>query len=448
MSMRHILLHAIPVLLIAVPSHHVSAQTLHVLSGTAYDSVGRVPLAGAVVQAIRLDSAGHVTSRAWSATSDATGHYAIPGLPAGAFAVGFQHDALAVLGIESPLRIATMPENADVSLDLAIPPASIVQAHVCSNAQAGAVASLLVGYVRAPASTGPTDTTSLQVRWTEAAIDDGRLRSVPRSASLTVQDDGRFAACGMPTATPLSVTITRAGAGRLTQEVTIPDGGVLRHEFVLPALSSEQGTATIDGRVLDDKGAPVTTGRAVIGQLNVDVPVSDGRFTMSSLPAGSWTVSARAIGYAPAEATVVLTAHSHVQPTITLGKRVQTLDEVQVVAKSHDDTRGLDEIRDLRKLGIGTIFLAGDPALATAHILRDIVPLAHGFTVDGKDNILARFQGRKRCSPTIYVDGIRSAELVPIEQVLGVAMYPDMTGVPVQYRDLRNCAVILIWVKH
>jgi hypothetical protein len=34
-----------------------------------------------------------------------------------------------------------------------------------------------------------------------------------------------------------------------------------------------------------------------------------------------------------------------------------------------------------------------------------------------------------------------------MQDVLAVAMYPDLTGVPVQWRDPRTCAVIAVWTK-
>ena len=53
-----------------------------------------------------------------------------------------------------------------------------------------------------------------------------------------------------------------------------------------------------------------------------------------------------------------------------------------------------------------------------------------------------------RCRPTLYIDGVRSDTLVyPMKDVLAVAMYPDLSGVPVQWRDRRTQCVIAVWTK-
>src|SRR4051812_38527341 len=97
------------------------AQGDHVVHGVVFDSIAGAVLPGAIVQAVKLDSASHPTTRGWYGVADRNGHFSIAGIPAGRFAFGFQHDALAALGLDSPLRIVELSSANDVTVDLAIP---------------------------------------------------------------------------------------------------------------------------------------------------------------------------------------------------------------------------------------------------------------------------------------------------------------------------------------
>src|SRR5215207_11386344 len=88
--------------LLAAPALSFSQSRGTTVSGTVYDSVARTPLGGAIVQIVQVDSAA--ASRNFTATADARGSFRIDGLPRGKFGIGFQHNALDALGLESPLR--------------------------------------------------------------------------------------------------------------------------------------------------------------------------------------------------------------------------------------------------------------------------------------------------------------------------------------------------------
>src|SRR3954469_11615479 len=82
----------------------------HSIRGVVFDSIARAPLSGAVVQAAMFDSSGKdkrtigAPSRTFTAVSDSAGRFLLAGLPSGKYGLGFQHDALAALGIDSPVR--------------------------------------------------------------------------------------------------------------------------------------------------------------------------------------------------------------------------------------------------------------------------------------------------------------------------------------------------------
>src|SRR4051794_22929196 len=77
----------------------------HRLHGTVFDSIAHAALPGAVVQAVQMDSISGMKARAYTATTDERGRFTIGGVPTGRFVVGFQHEALNALGLDSPKRI-------------------------------------------------------------------------------------------------------------------------------------------------------------------------------------------------------------------------------------------------------------------------------------------------------------------------------------------------------
>ncbi len=122
-----------------------SAQKVHVVTGTVFDSVAGVPLAGAIVQVVQLDTALRATSHVVLGVTDGHGHYVIGGLPTGRVAIGFQRDALTALGLESPLRVVAVDGEADIIVDLAIPAGTVVRTRNCDTPANGD--GMLTGYV-------------------------------------------------------------------------------------------------------------------------------------------------------------------------------------------------------------------------------------------------------------------------------------------------------------
>src|SRR5512140_597755 len=135
--------------LLAAP---LEAQTTHVVNGIVYDSIAHTPLSGAVVQATlvdssRKDSDAVAAPRTFVAIADKSGHYRLTGLPAGRFAIGFQHDALNALGLESPLGAFELGADSSITMDLAIPSGAVVRARLCANAADGSHDGMLAGFV-------------------------------------------------------------------------------------------------------------------------------------------------------------------------------------------------------------------------------------------------------------------------------------------------------------
>src|SRR4051812_4448009 len=81
--------------------------------GTVFDSLAMSPLAGASIQMAPADSSA--APGPYAATSDSGGRFAIPGVPAGRYVIGFYHPALDTLGIEVRDRLLTVGGRAVTS---------------------------------------------------------------------------------------------------------------------------------------------------------------------------------------------------------------------------------------------------------------------------------------------------------------------------------------------
>ncbi len=143
------------------------------VSGVVFDSVAMQPLSGAVVQVVSMDDRSHIRT----ATSNDAGEFLVDSLPLGAYVLGFLHDRLDVLGIESALHRIDMQTSDNVEVRLVIPSAATIITHRCGNAPLGQAPSMYIGVVR------PTRTLTLIAhRWSlgchrvARALDDRRNR--------------------------------------------------------------------------------------------------------------------------------------------------------------------------------------------------------------------------------------------------------------------------------
>ncbi|MEP6691040.1 MAG: carboxypeptidase-like regulatory domain-containing protein, partial [Gemmatimonadaceae bacterium] len=137
-------------LMLAVPLAAALAQSgTATVSGTVYDSIARHPLGDAVVQLIAATPGGP----SYTTTADAAGRYAVAGVQAGHYSIGFYHPTVDSLGIDGPVRAVDVA-GGDTRVSLALPSARRMIAAICGvRATATDSTALVVGHLR-DASTG------------------------------------------------------------------------------------------------------------------------------------------------------------------------------------------------------------------------------------------------------------------------------------------------------
>jgi len=89
-------------------------------------------------------------------------------------------------------------------------------------------------------------------------------------------------------------------------------------------------TGAVVGVVTDKRTGGVIAGATIIAEGSSQAATSrgDGRFRLTGLPTGNYTIRARYVGYAPASAPVTVTANADVTANFALERSVQRLDEV------------------------------------------------------------------------------------------------------------------------
>ena len=323
---------------------------------------------------------------------------------------------------------------------------------ICSDAADGQAAAsecarggVLEGRI-VNANTGvPLDSVAVSVQWVQVTKRRSDIDLLPVSTRATM-DGAHYRVCGLPLNAPVRVRVISQDYATIDGEIVLPSASGLRRDFRLVPAALKQGTGIVSGRVVRTDGVPLSSGSVAIRGLDRDARIVDGRFTIDGLPAGSWAIEARSLGYTPGGVIIDVSADTVASATIALIERVHLLAGVTVTGMSSEDVRTLNYVLARKRVGFGTFVLPGDRRLMQALDLADVVQTAPGFR-RGKDTIEARTVGSGRCVPTVYVDGMRNPAYLQIDEVLAVAAFPDMTGVPVEYRDQRNCAVILVWMK-
>lgn len=424
------------------------APSAFVIQGVAFDSIAGRPLVGTTVE-VASTPPQHAPR---SVVTDSAGRYRFDGLVAGQYTVGFFTETLAALGLDDVTRNVTLAVDSVTDVDLAIPSSASVRAIRCGDIQTYST-GMLVGTVRDAERKATITGAKLTLKWTALALDAGTYRVVTEQATATIEGDGTFVVCHLPVDAALDLTVLAPGHRDVNGPVvTIPGNGIARLDVLLVDSGATSGPAMLRGRVVRESGKAVTSGRVVVPALGRDVPVQDGTFVVAGMPVGTWVAESRVIGVEPQAMVVTVTTDAIRPVTFTVSDHPQKLDVVSVIGKPSPQLRLLDEVLRRKRIGMGTTFLPGSPALQTATWVADVMKEARGFRFRSPTDI----RGRLDCKPVaVFVDGLRIPDgfanvdaFVRPNEVLAIETWPDILLAPVQYRVAAlGCALVLIWTK-
>lgn len=466
--MKRLLCAAMATWLIASPvlGQEAPASRRYKIRGTVFDSIVGVPLAGAVVQVAARGSEG----APHTVVTDSLGRFVVPNLPSGAFVVGFYHDNLTALGLDAPLAAVELSADSVVMVNLWIPSVPVVRALRCGGDISADAGGMLVGSLRDAEDGSAVHGAVLRLSWRALALDSANYRTVTERATAEIAADGSYLVCHLPVDATLDLEVTAPGHRALTgAAVVIPVSGVARLDIALVDTARKTGTSQIRGRVTRPSGQVVTTGRVIIAALGREVPIREGQFLLNDVPPGSWIVEARVIGSEPQPMLVSARDSAPTVVEMRVGESLQRLEAVTVVGKRDANTRLLDEVLRRKRIGMGTVFLPGSPALRSATFTSDVMKEARGFLYQGQGRITARGTSGGRCQYiAVYVDDILQPDgfngldtVARPSEVLAIETFPDILLAPVQYRIAKTvlstygsrspqtyCAVVLVWTKN
>ncbi len=446
------------------------------MRGVVFDSVAMQPLSGAVVQVVSTGD----PSRIRSATSNAVGEFLVDSLPRGAYVLGFLHDRLDVLGIESALHRVDVQTSDDIEVRLVIPSAATLVTHRCGNAPLGQAPSMFIGVVR------PTRTITLSARarvraqWTEVLAGPQGIERRSPVRFTEASENGFFAFCGVPTDVPI---LTRAFAGSDSSgvvELIAPTNGLLVRDLFIGAAnrvkspfpfeanrtisktSSVQitwvrGNGQLHGFVRTDDGKPIAGARVTVWDTGIDASTNvDGQFTLKALPIGTYTLETRGLGFQLRRQPVDVPEGAEGLVDVVLSVVAPTLDVVKVKAGANTSAVPLAEFERRRKSGFGHFLdetqIEQRAAMHTSDLFRGTPGMTIMPSVSAGDKVLMNAAGGGGlCVPAVFLNGVTITTdgnldaFVNPKEVRAVEIYSRVASVPVQFQSRNGCGSIVLW---
>ena len=438
--------------------------------GTVYDSVTRAPLALAEVQLVDPAHASHV----YNAVTDSTGAFTMSAVTPGRYVAGFFHPAVDALGIEPPLVAVEIAPGGPATVSLATPGPAAVMGAVCGARAPNDSSGMMAGIVHDADSGAPIPDARVVVSWQELLIGGHGLQQVQRRVPTQTRPDGAYAICGLPDDRVIASADSGARHSGLL-EVDVPTRGIVRRDFSVanpaaavavraestpgaPATTVLRGTARLVGIVRRPDGHPMSGARVTLWGSGLSATTgADGRFSLSGLPAGTFSAQARAIGYTPATTSVDLASNQTASTSITLTEQSTTLAPVTVYGKPNASLREFNAFLQRKRMGFGHFLLPADLQnhLAVTDAFRMVPGLHVAPTGTGE-----AVYGRGGCTPVVYLDDMKLPDDQSINgsqppdidsyiqptQIMGIEVYTGLGEAPANY-DSNSCGVILIWSK-
>ncbi len=470
---------AAPVTPAPAPTAPAGAPLSRVI-GVVFDSLAMRPLSGAMVQLVSVVD----PSRVRSATSDARGSYAIDSVAVGAYLLGFFHARLDSLGIESPLLRVEVRSEGEIRAPVAIPSGRTLAARLCgANATAETPGGMFMGYVRSARGELLTAPARIRAQWSEVQLGPRGVERRSPARYATTSAAGAFVICGIPTD---GTIMARAFVGPDSSgfvELDAPRNGLLfRDIFVgsatkVPVSASAnpdertgsaapstfasastvlRGNGKLRGTVRNSSGQPVQGARLVLWGSGSEVTTSaSGQFTMQALPAGTYTVEARALGYMPKRTAVDVLDGAEGIAEIAMDVFVPTVDTMRIRANRNPALDPLADFERRRKSGFGHFIDEEAMNNRNAIYMSDVFRMTPGMTImpgqSTGDQVLMRGAGGS-CVPTVFLNGMRIMNddgnldnLVNPQDVRAVEIYNRAASVPIQFQSSNGCGSIVIW---
>lgn len=446
------------------------------VGGVVTDSVAGAPLAGATVQ-LASEADRTLTH---TAQTDSAGRWRMPAVRPGRYLAGFFHPTFDALGIDPPVALVQIMPDTAARLDLGTPGPLAVRAKVCP--QAPGDRAVLLGSVGNAEDGAPIPEAKIVITWSEMRINEEGVRNVRRRLPVRVRPDGGYLVCDLPADVdlvanaeaprrrgglielrlpPRSLTRRDFALGDSTSVITVvlPDTAAAAEGRLAQPVTVARGNAALAGTVRTRDGRPLQGARVQLWGSDVQGTTTEsGSFALSGLPAGTYALEVRAIGYAPKRVPVTLSARRAGSVGVVLDERINTLSSVVVQADRTKLQKDYTGFMDRQKRGMGRFVTEEDINKRSPIALTDVFRTVPGLTVVPNGTGFGyALQGRGGCAPDVFVDGMRVFDgateldqLVRPSDVAGVEVYNGAATVPPAFMGAGGsggCGVVAVWTK-
>jgi TonB-dependent starch-binding outer membrane protein SusC len=224
-----------------------------------------------------------------------------------------------------------------------------------------------------------------------------------------------------------------------------------------PGILRAQGSASLEIAVLTvAEGLPVSGAQVLVEGVDAGRATDPrGFLRLRDLPAGTWLVEVRFIGYVPWQRHVTLEAGQAGGLLVHLEADPVVLEALEVHARSTLLSRGF---YDRKRSGVGTFLTRDDLDAMRPRVLSDVLRRVGGIHVgsDSRGMPPARIRGQQTiagaCPIQYFVDGVLTYAMnideVRPGDVEGIEIYRGAASIPIMFRrGSASCGVIVLWTR-
>lgn len=341
------------------------------VSGIVVDSLTARAIPGASIA---------VMGTTTTAMAGTDGRFVLPDVLPGEYALSVRTPSLDSIRASSASTVVVTVGMAP--LQLKVPTAAQLAASLCGNVLMGASGQGRGGVIGTVVDPGDT-TTLAAVRviaeWSEIITRGTSIDRQGKRMETKTDATGAFRLCGVPTEVALTV---RALPTRGRSEMAIvrlsPDA--LFASATVSIDRTRDAVATFSGIVVADSSQRLLADAEVaIPSLSLSARSnSRGEFRLSDIPAGTYEVVARRVGYSALSAPVTFAPNEEEERRLVL-RPLTVLDSVEVTA-TRTDPRMLD-FEDNKRLGLGHFLTREDLDKNIGRKMGDVLSLTPGLGV-------------------------------------------------------------------
>lgn len=307
---------------------------------------------------------------------------------------------------------------------------------------------------------------------TGAPVAEARVTADATDFVVFTDREGRFVLSDLPVGDHV-VRVAREGFEPLMFKLALPAPATVSVKLTLlprqgPPDDSERKSragalSSIVGLVTDQYDVPIRLAQVTaMGTPVSTLTDSAGRFRMERLALGPYFLRVRKVGFGPVTLTVQLKTTDSADVHIRLDSRAaNVLATTTVTAEAERGGPRLRGFYERKGKASGFFFEAEEIARRRPPQLTDLFRSVPSLTVErdgsGRQVVLGRLIGTRRCAMALIVDGVFIKDgnamgaldgLAPPDQVRAVEVYTSNVNVPGEFaRPGTECGAVVVWTK-